>query len=297
MKKWIKWIAITVAALVALAGAGLVAGTQLAERKMQRKLDVQVAAVPVRTDAEALAHGRYFYLSRGCTDCHGTNGAGRVFVNEGSMRIGGANITPAPGSAVAAYVTQDWVRAIRHGVNPQGRPLMIMPSQDYNRLTDEDLGALIGYLQSMAPVANGGTVLDLPIPVRALYGFGMMRDAAETIDHALAPAKPVPVGETPEHGAYVANICLSCHGAKLNGGRIPGSPPDWPAAANLTPGEGTAMVRYPDADSFMRLFRSGKRPDGTSIKVMPFESLREINDTDLRALYLYLQGLAPQAHG
>jgi hypothetical protein len=39
------------------------------------------------------------------------------------------------------------------------------------------------------------------------------------------------------------------------------------------------------------MFRSGKRPDGSAVKVMPFESLREMSEVDLRALYLYLKGL------
>jgi hypothetical protein len=92
-------------------------------------------------------------------------------------------------------------------------------------------------------------------------------------------------------------MCFGCHGAKLNGGQIPGGPPDWPPAANLTPGEGSAMTRYPDPAAFARLFKSGNRPDGTAVKVMPFGSLREMNDTDVRALFLYLKTLQPMPHG
>lgn len=39
------------------------------------------------------------------------------------------------------------------------------------------------------------------------------------------------------------------------------------------------------------MFRSDKRSAGTAVQVMPFESLREMSDTDLRALYLYLKAL------
>ena len=81
------------------------------------------------------------------------------------------------------------------------------------------------------------------------------------------------------------------HGAQLQGGKIPGGPPDWPPASRLTPGEGSAMGRYPDADTLLTMFRSGKRPDGTAVQVMPFESLKEMSDTDVRALHLYLKGL------
>lgn len=48
------------------------------------------------------------------------------------------------------------------------------------------------------------------------------------------------------------------------------------------------MPRYPNADAFIAMIRSGKRPDGSAIAVMPFSSLKTMNDTDLRALHLYL---------
>ena len=72
---------------------------------------------------------------------------------------------------------------------------------------------------------------------------------------------------------------------------------NWPAAANLTPGEGSAMVRYKDADQFTAMMRSGKRPDGTAIQVMPFESLSKMDDVDLPALYAFLKTLPPRAAG
>jgi cytochrome c553 len=107
----------------------------------------------------------------------------------------------------------------------------------------------------------------------------------------------VPVGVTVAHGAYVANMCIGCHGEKLSGGKIPGGPPDWPAAANLTPGEGSAMVRYQDVAQFVAMMRSGKRPDGTSIQVMPFESISKMDDVDLPALHAYLKTLSPRPAG
>jgi hypothetical protein len=134
----------------------------------------------------------------------------------------------------------------------------------------------------------------LPLPARVLYGFGAIDDAADRIDHTLPPATEVAEGVNVEHGKYVANMCLGCHGAQLAGGRIPGSPPDWPAAANLTPAPGAAMERYGQVDAFLRMMRTGARPDGSRIQVMPFNSLREMSETDLRALHLYLRSLPPR---
>jgi hypothetical protein len=45
------------------------------------------------------------------------------------------------------------------------------------------------------------------------------------------------------------------------------------------------------------MLRSGKRPDGTPITVMPFESLRALNDVDAQALYAYLQTVPARPFG
>lgn len=297
MKRWIKWTSGTVVVLALAAVGAAAVGQHLAERKRQRLISVPVAAVPYADGAPVLARGKYLYESRGCVDCHGLDGAGRTFLNDGKgTHIAGPNITPA--GVVAKYQPVDWVRAIRHGVKPDGRPALVMPSEDYNRFTDTDLAALVAHVRNLAPVQGGvRTVVELPLPAWVMYGFDVIPDAAQRINHTLAPAQPVAAGVTVAHGAYVANMCIGCHGAGLSGGKIPGGPPDWPAAANLTPGEGSAMVRYKDADQFTAMMRSGKRPDGTAIQVMPFESLSKMDDVDLPALHAFLKTLPPRAAG
>lgn len=291
MRRWIRIAGGTAATLAIAAGAAVLGGLQLADARMHRTIEVAVRPVAVPDGERALERGRYLYRSRGCVDCHGADGSGRSFVDDGDgLRIHGANLTTGAGSAVARYRTEDWVRAVRHGVAPSGRPLLAMPSEDYNRFTDADLGALIAYVRTLAPASGGPAEVRLPLAARILYGFGAIPEAAAKIDHARAPQEPVAEGVTPAHGAYVANMCLGCHGPQLLGGRIPGSPPDWPPAPRLAPGEGSVMADYPDADALIRLFRTGKRADGTAVRVMPFESLREMNETDLRALHLYLSG-------
>ena len=59
-------------------------------------------------------------------------------------------------------------------------------------------------------------------------------------------------------------------------------------AANLADTSGPMASRYGDAAAFARMMRSGQRPDGSTIAVMPFESLRELTDDDLSALHSYL---------
>jgi mono/diheme cytochrome c family protein len=290
-KNWMRALLAGLGGLVLLAACALGLGVFLAERKMQRFVDVPVKPVALRTDAASVERGRYLFASRGCVDCHGSAGTGRTFAEEGGLVIAGPNITTGPGGVVAGYQPADWVRTIRHGVDPKGRPLMIMPSEDYNRFTDDDLASLVAYVRTLPPASGQGTVLKLPLPVKALYGYGVIKDAAARIDHTLPPRQPVPEGVTVAHGQYVANMCIGCHGESLAGGKIPGGPPDWPPASRLAPGEGSVMGRYPDAGSLIAMFRSGKRPDGSAVKVMPFESLREMSETDMRALHLYLSAL------
>ncbi|GAA7770052.1 MULTISPECIES: c-type cytochrome [Cupriavidus] len=258
-------------------------------RKLVRKIDVAVQPVAFPTDAGAVDHGKYLYESRGCMDCHGANGAGKqVFDEANGLRVRAPDITRG-NPDIDKYQPRDWDLAIRHGVAPSGRPLLIMPSEDYNRLSDNDFGALVAYVRSLP--AGGGQPAEIHLPwfIQGLYGAGVVKDAAEKIDHSLPPSPPIAAALNAQYGAYVANSCKGCHGATLRGGNIPGAPPDWPAAADLRPSG--AMKTYPQAEQFVAMMRSGKRPDGSEVsRVMPFGAFAKMNDTDLNALYLFLAG-------
>ncbi len=297
MKRLLKWIGIVVAVLVVV-GIGLVfAASLLFEQKRNRVVKVDVKPVTVVADGAALERGKYLFMSRGCSECHGENGAGRVFINDtdSGFYVRSPDITRA--GVVGAYTEADWVRAIRHGLKPDGRPLFVMPSEDYNRYTDRDVAALIAHARSLPAAPTAPAEFRVPFPVKALYAFGVIKDSAEKIDHTLLPASPVAEGVTVAHGRYVANLCIHCHGDGLSGGKIPGGLPNWPAASNLTPGEGTVLTVYDSADKMKAMFRSGKRPDGSAVAVMPFESLRAASDIDVAALHAYLKQLSPRPAG
>ncbi len=298
-RKWLK-VASVAAVVLALLAAGAVAlAAWLGERKLNRSVEVRVVPVAYVRGPAALKLGKYLFESRGCSECHGADGRGIAFIDSaGGMYVKSPDITTGPGGVVSDYNEGDWVRAIRHGVNPAGHALLVMPSVDYNRMSDADLAALVAYTRSLPPVAGESTVMRLPMIVKALYGIGAIRDSAEKIDHRKPPSQPIAAAPTAQYGGYVANMCIGCHGASLSGGKIRGAPPDWPAAANLTPGEGSVMPRYDSAEKFVAMMRTGKRPDGAPVsKVMPFMSLRNINDTDLDAMYAYLKSMPPKKAG
>jgi mono/diheme cytochrome c family protein len=294
MKPWLQR-SLRGTALVLALGAAAVCVTvwvaaQIGERRLQRPVvvgDVQHATFD--HDTANVERGRYLYVSRGCTECHGVDGAGKTVIEDGGFVVRAPNISPGPGNVVVGYSGDDWNRIIRHGVKRSGQPAVIMPSEDYARLTDADLGAMVAYLRQMPPATGKAAEVNLPLPVRAMFGLGLIKLAAQKIDHRLPPPPPVPETVSAQHGSYVANSCIGCHGANLSGGKIPGAPPDWPAAAKLSPGADSAMLRYANWQAFAAMLRSGKRPDGSAVSaVMPFLSLKELNDTDVQALYLHL---------
>jgi mono/diheme cytochrome c family protein len=301
MNKWVRRSLLGLVGVLTVGAAAVAWGVVRYDQRLSRQMTQPAYALAVPAGAAALERGRYLFASRGCAECHGADGAGRAFIDDASgsgLYVRAPNISPRSGSPVASYQVADWERTLRHGIKPDGRPLLIMPSEDYSRWTDADLGALVAYVRSLPPAEGGLAEFRLPLPVKVLYGYGLIKDSAEKIDHALPPSQPVPEGATVEHGRYVAQMCVGCHGEGLSGGRIPGSPPDWPPAANLTSGEGGVLARYADAAAFRTAMRSGQRPDGSTISgVMPFQSLREMSDTDIDAIRLYLQTVPPRPSG
>jgi mono/diheme cytochrome c family protein len=283
------YAALGLAGLVVVAGSALLVNSQ---RKINRTVSVAVAPVAYATDAAAAERGKYLYTARGCAECHGADGAGRVFIDEDGLYVRGANITTGNGGAVRNYTELDWARTIRHGVKPDGRPAFIMPSEDFNRLSDQDLADVVAYTRSLPPQDAPGAQYRLPLIVQLVHGAGLLTDAAEKIDHTLPPAQHVAAAPTADYGRYVAQTCVGCHSVTLKGGKINGAPPDWPPSADLTLGTAGVMARYPTLDQFKTAMRTGKRPDGSEI--FRLMRLEQLSDVDLEALYKYLQSPSGQ---
>lgn len=289
------WIALKVfGGLIVVLALAVAAVLWNAARKIDRKIELDIAPVAYSTDAGSVERGRYLYLARGCADCHGETGKGKVFIDDPiGLYVRGANITTGRNSAVTGYNERDWVRAIRHGVGINGRALFPMPSDEYNRLSDNDLADMVAFIRALPPADSDGGLVTLPLPVRVLYGAGIVKDAPEKIDHTLPPPQPVANTATIERGRYVAYGCTACHGASLRGGPVPGAPPTWPPAANITSAEGSVMGRYETVEQFKTMMRTAVRPDGTRVHpAMPFQALRHTNDIDLEGLYLFLKSPA-----
>lgn len=298
MRKFVKiGLGVVVVAVVAVAGAAGFAYVG-SEMKMHRTVQVPVTTITLVGDRETIDRGAYLFKSRGCADCHGADGAGKVVIDDGGLFVRTPHIAPGPGSVTTNYKPEDWARTIRHGVKPNGEPVFIMPSEDFNRLTDADTAAIVSYIGTMPAVEGTAGEIRVPLIVRFIYAAGMMKDAAQKIDHNLPPAQPVASGDEIGHGAYVAAACKGCHNENFSGGPIPGAPPSWPPAANLTPGPNSMLLRYADADALATMFRTGKRPDGSAVStVMPFGMLSQISTEDITALYSFLKTVPPAKQG
>jgi mono/diheme cytochrome c family protein len=301
MKPPMKWLVGIAVVLLVLAASCFGIVYALTEPRLARKYDIAAETVVIPTDAAGLARGRHVAIISGCVDCHGENLAGRVFFENAMIgRFVASNLTAGKGGVGARFADKDWIRAIRHGVRPNGKPLLAMPSKQYYSLSDADLGALLAYLKSIPAVDHElrASAVSLMGRVLMLFIKDMALLAAERIDHgAVRPAAPV-VGITPQYGAYLAVRCTGCHGDTLSGGKIPGTPPDWPPALNLTPYPGAATDVW-SQDEFIRSLRTGITPRGNQLdtRYMPWKVLGQMTDDELKALWLFLRSAPPKEYG
>jgi mono/diheme cytochrome c family protein len=295
MKNIFKIAGYLLAALLLLLGAAGGAVFAISNQKLNRKFRVAVAPVPVPTDPAAIARGRHIAETRGCAECHGADLAGNKIIDDAAMgRMYGPNLTRGRGGLPADAGDEDYVRAIRHGVGRDGHGLFLMPSEDFSRFTNEDMGDLIAYLKSVPPVDRDPVPLDLGPVARALLAAGKIRLAADVIDHAGVQPAVVQPGPTAVYGRYLAAGCTGCHGTNLSGGKIDIGPPDWPPARNLTPAGD--LAKWSETD-FYRALREHQRPDGTKLsEVMP-AAFGQMNDVELTALWNYLRTLPSAATG
>ena len=294
------WIGIGILSLAGLLLAATIGIYISSNYRMSKTYQIAAEPITIPSDAASIERGRHLATSIGqCVDCHGDNLAGKEFLNApGIIRAYSANLTSGAGGAGRTFSDADWVRALRHGVGSDGKPLLIMPAQGFNALSADDLGALIAYLKSVPAVDNVPAASDVQILGRALFVAGQIQAlAVETIDHSTPLTPAVPAGATKEYGQYLVRVggCVDCHGPNLSGGPITGAPPSAPPASNITPGG--EISAWSDAD-FIKTIRTGTNPAGKQLDpFMPYKYLGRLSDDELKAIYLYLKSVPAAATG
>jgi mono/diheme cytochrome c family protein len=293
MKRFLKALQMLVAGVATFVLVCAAAVYGFSEARYRKQYIVTPRTVAARPDSATVARGAHLVNSfGGCVECHGANLGGKMVIDDPAIgRVYGANLTRGKGGIGSALTSLDIVRAMTHGVGRDGRPLKVMPSTDYVHLTDEDLAAIVAYVQAAPPVDGAQPAVTVGPMGRALFVAGKLPILhAERIDHATAKAMAVQAGPTPEYGRYVASVgCKGCHGETLAGGPIEGGAPDWPQAANLTP---AGRIKAWTEAEFTQVLRTGKRPDGSTVNpVMPIRLTKNLTDEEVHALWLYLRTL------
>ena len=284
MRKTIRWTGIVLGILVGVLVLSVLGIIFNANRRLNKVYPVQPEALTIPENPDSIQEGQRL-ISIYCTDCHGDNLAGTDFFDDPTLAVVDApNLTPGNGGIGSQYNDADWVRAIRHGVDPQGKALFIMPSKDFYHFNDEDLGQIIAYLKSTPAVDKQSNDFSIKVMGKILLSIGVFGDVinAETIDHNAD--RPIPVNPAPDrtYGEYLVKTfgCATCHGEALTGGKSPD--PGMPPGPDLTPGGSLGTWTELDFITSVRVRKS---------ESMPFESLSKMTDEELLAIFRYLQSL------
>lgn len=270
MKKIVKWTGIVLGVLLSLALLVCVDLYFIGMEKLNRSYhDIQVEAVNIPSESDAVARGRHIAVVWECTKCHGADLSGMLLADDPFVgTIPASNLTFGKGGILGSYTDADWIRAIRHGVKPNGRGEILMYDY-YSTMSDRDLGDLIAFLKQIAPVDSDYPSMHIGPLFAIATAVGLFTPAAELIDHGAPRPVDPPRGITKEYGRYLSVLCTHCHSENF-GGKL---------------GKWTQ-------DDFVRAVRTGVLPDGKKMgKAMSLPSYGEMNDIELAALWLYLQNL------
>lgn len=295
MLKVLKWVGIVVVAAILLFVGTVYA---LSSRSLHRTYEVpDEAPIVVSTDSASIARGEHLVKAAAtCAECHGLDAGGQIIADEGPFKpLAAPNLTRGRGSVVTDFTPADWERAIRHGVRADGSSLIVMPSEVYTHLTDQDVGAIIAYLQQAPAVDREIPPVSFSFLGRGLVAFGQMPVLVAENTPRIQHAASITPDTTAEYGSYLANIggCRGCHGLELSGGAM-GGPPGVPPTSNLTP----TGIGHWTRDDFARALREGKRPDGTELSTfMPWKIFAGLTDDEVAALWAYLQTVPPKEFG
>ena len=280
--RWLGWI------VGCLAVIGIIAYTAvyvLSEHALRRTYDVPAVAVSIPSGPDAIAEGQRLAIVHGCYGgCHGKHAGGAVMFDQPIIgRIVAPNLT----AAVRKYSDTELVNIIRHGVRPGGRSMMVMPSEAFVLLTDEDLGRIIAFLKSLPAIEGPGPDVSMGPLGRIGVAVGQFKPVAQLIAETVPP--PEASNPPAANGRYLARtICVQCHGTNLRGA----SNPDF-TSPNLQ-----IVAAYSPAQ-FSQLLKTGIALGGRFPPTMgPYARalLSHLTDSEIADLYSYLHAL-PDAAG
>jgi len=164
--------------------------------------------------------------------------------------------------------------------------MMVMPSEEFVVLNDEDLGRIIAFVKSLPAVDGPGPSVSLGPLGRIGVASGKFKTVAEIIAETIPP--PEATGQDAAYGRYLARTtCVSCHGTDLNGA----SNPDFTSPS-------LRIVAAYSPESFSALMREGVALGGRKLPTMsPWaqQHLSLFTGAEIAALYGYLHTMPAAA--
>ncbi|NBC07400.1 MAG: c-type cytochrome [Bacteroidetes bacterium] len=303
MKKWMKILLSTLAGLVLL----LLLGAAYVNYSPVPTYKLATPTIEVPTDSASIARGEHL-TALSCALCH--RGKSGQAMEGGPWRekdLGDlyvANLTNHPNSTLSQYSDEELALLLRTGVKRNGEVALVMPR--YAQMSDADLGSIIAFLRSDAPMTAPS---DKQWPEREINYLAKLltKIAIKPLPYSENVDNPVPDDKV-EQGKYLAQnlACYHCHSADFatlneadpeqsegyfGGGnlilkkdgskKIPSS--------NLTPHPEYGLGRY-DLAGFGQAVRYGKSLNGKDLDhSMP--RFTNLSDQEVEALWAYLQTL------
>lgn len=248
--------------------------------------------------------GRYLVESiAGCGNCHSLQDAGGVVpgkefaggppIKDAAFDAWPANITPDKETGIGSWSDAEIVRAIREGVDRDGRLMgPPMPFWLYRDIADDDVNAMVAYLRTVKPVKNKVPDSVYRIPLPPAWG------------PAVAGVTAPPRTDKVAYGGYLAGPvghCVECHTPMTDkggldmtrlgaGAREFHGPWGTSISRNITP---AAMGDWSDAE-IKRAITTGVSRDGTRLlPPMGFGFYARMTDGDLDALVAWMRSLQP----
>lgn len=260
---------------------------------------------PATFDPDLVAKGRNLALIGDCKSCHSTAG-GRVYAGGLAMptpfgTLYTTNITPDRETGIGAWSEAAFRRAMREGVEREGRHLYpAFPYDHYTLTHDADIEALYAYLMTREPVKapTPANALVFPLNIRlVLAGWKLLFFNPKPLQSD--PTKD----EQWNRGRYLVEglgHCGACHtprnlmGAEEKSRAFEGSDVEgWRAYAL---GKASQAPVPWTAEALEAYLAEGFHPDhGVARGSMQFvtENLSQVRRAEVKAMAAYLASLAP----
>jgi mono/diheme cytochrome c family protein len=257
---------------------------------------------PLSFDADLVKRGRALAATGNCSDCHTVRGAkafaGGLPVPTPFGTIYSSNITPDPETGIGRWPEAAFRRAMRTGVDREGRHLYpTFPYDHFTNVSDDDDRALYAFLMTRQPVHAPARANQLPFPLDRRFviaGWKLL-----FLRHGTYQPDNTKSAEW-NRGAYLVEglaHCGACHtprnalGAERASATFAGGDVDnWHAYAINA--QSPAPVPW-DADALFMYLRDGWHPDhgvarGPMAQVV--SNLSSVPESELRAIATYMAG-------